>query len=321
MNPPAPILPFFCRAMSNLCAAPVAERETLRDNWRPLHCPRQIILSLPDIRHIRRIVASALKEDIADGDLTASLIPENAASTATIISRDSAVFCGAAWAAEVFHALNPDILLNWRVSDGDHIEPDQTLVELTGPSRDLLSGERAALNFLQTLSGVASVTARYVAAVAGTGVRILDTRKTIPGLRLEQKYAVLCGGGHNHRVGLYDGILIKENHIAAAGGIQPAVAAAKRIARPGVLLEVEVESMDELRQALEAGAPRMLLDNFDNDALREAVSITTNRAELEASGNITLDTIRAVAETGVDYISIGALTKHLHAVDLSMRFR
>jgi len=292
----------------------------LLDNAGIPHCPATIILPVPDQQHIRQTGSAALREDIADGDLTALLIDEDSRSTATIISRDHAVICGKLWASEVFRQLDGNINIHWRVGDGDTVAPDQPLAKLSGSSRNLLSGERAALNFLQTLSGVASETARYVAAVEGTGVRILDTRKTIPGLRLEQKYAVRCGGGHNHRVGLYDGILIKENHILAAGGIGPAVAAAKKIARPGVLLEVEVESLDELEQALQAGAPRMLLDNFDNDALREAVKITANRAELEASGNITLHNIRAVAETGVDYISIGALTKHLHAVDLSMRF-
>ncbi len=277
-------------------------------------------MSVPDQQHIRHIVSAALREDIGDGDLTASLIDEHARSAATIISREQAIFCGRRWASEVFRQLDPDIRINWLVDDGDTVTPEQPLAQLSGRSRHLLSGERAALNFLQTLSGVATLTARYVKAVENTGVRLLDTRKTIPGLRLEQKYAVTCGGGCNHRTGLYDGILIKENHIAAAGGISAAVAAAKEIARPGVLLEVEVETLDELDEALKAGAPRLLLDNFDNDTLRQAVRLCAGRAELEASGNITLDTIRAVAETGVDYISTGALTKHLRAVDLSMRF-
>lgn len=277
-------------------------------------------MKIPAKEYIRTSVLRALDEDIADGDLTAALIDPGAMSVARIISRENAVICGRDWVEMVFHELDAAIRLDWKIGDGDRVKPDQTLVELKGPSRTLLSGERVALNFLQTLSGTATVTARYVEAVKGTLTRILDTRKTIPGLRLEQKYAVTCGGGHNHRVGLYDGILIKENHIAAAGGIVPAVAAARKMAKPGVLLEVEVETLDQLQEAIDAGAPRVLLDNFDNAQLREAVKLTAGRAELEASGNMDISNIHEVAETGVDYISIGALTKHVHAVDLSMRF-
>jgi len=234
-------------------------------------------------------VRRALAEDIGPGDLTAALIPDDAISEAHVISREEAVLCGTAWFDAVFHELDPSIQITWNAGDGDRIQPDQTLCVLRGPSRALLTGERTALNFLQALSGTATTARRYADAVEGTGARILDTRKTVPGLRLAQKYAVRCGGGHNHRMGLYDAILIKENHIMAAGSITNAVVAAQAQA-PGVLIEVEVETLDELREALNAGAKRLLLDDFSLDQLREAVAITAGQAELEASGGITLDT-------------------------------
>ena len=265
-------------------------------------------------------VALALAEDIGGGDLTAALIPEDAESEATVICRDHATICGEKWFNEVFRQLDDSIQVKWLVADGDLVEPDQLLCTLSGPSRALLSGERTALNFLQTLSGTATLASSYAEAVSGTGVKVLDTRKTIPGLRRAQKYAVSCGGGHNHRIGLYDGVLIKENHILAAGSIAAAVAKARETAPAGVPVEVEVESLDEVRQALEAGADILLLDNMSGELLKQAVEINHGRAKLEASGGITLQTIRNVAETGVDFISVGEMTKQLYAVDLSMRF-
>jgi nicotinate-nucleotide pyrophosphorylase (carboxylating) len=233
------------------------------------------------------------------------------------------VLCGCAWVDEVCHQVDAGIRVTWEAKDGDLVEPNQVLCRLEGSARSLLTAERPALNFLQTLSGTATRTRRYVDAVAGTGCRILDTRKTIPGLRLAQKYAVRCAGGTNHRIGLYDGILIKENHIAAAGSIAAAIAAARAV-NSQVLLEVEVETLDELRQAFAANPDRILIDNFTLEQMREAVAMTRaykgKRIDLEASGNITLETIRPVAETGVDFISIGGLTKHVNAIDLSMRF-
>ncbi len=268
---------------------------------------------------VREDVRRALMEDVGSGDLTASLIPENARSQATVISREAAVLCGVAWFDEVFRALDPDVDIRWYVQDGGSVRPDQPLCDLEGKARALLSGERTALNFLQILSGTATTARRYADAVAGTQAQVLDTRKTLPGLRLAQKYAVACGGCRNHRKGLYDAILIKENHILAAGSIGRAVAAARR-QHPGVTVEVEVESLEELQQGLEAEADILLLDNFDTDRMAEAVALTAGRAKLEASGGITLGTIRKIAETGVDFISVGALTKDVHAVDLSMRF-
>ncbi|MCW8919424.1 MAG: carboxylating nicotinate-nucleotide diphosphorylase [Gammaproteobacteria bacterium] len=265
-------------------------------------------------------VALALAEDLGAGDLTAALIPADARSEATVICREEAVLCGCDWFNAVFAQLDTAIRIDWLLADGDRIEPNQLLCTLSGPSRALLSGERTALNFLQTLSGTATLASHYVQAVAGSGVRVLDTRKTIPGLRRAQKYAVRCGGGHNHRVGLYDGILIKENHIAAAGSIATAVAQARASAPAGVPIEVEVENLDEVGQALEAGADILLLDNMSPRLLREAVAINHGRAKLEASGGITLHNIGDIAATGVDYISVGAITKQLHAIDLSLRF-
>jgi nicotinate-nucleotide pyrophosphorylase (carboxylating) len=270
---------------------------------------------------IREQVRRALIEDVGDGDLTANLIPEQARSEATVICREQAVICGRAWFDQVFALLDESIRIDWQVAEGDKVEPNQLLCVLTGPSRPLLTGERSALNFLQTLSGTATLAHRYAEAVAGTGVKVLDTRKTIPGLRKAQKYAVSCGGCHNHRIGLYDGVLIKENHIAAAGSIAEAVAQARHHAPADIPIEVEVEDLSEVREALAAGADILLLDNMPPATLREAVQLTHGQAKLEASGGITLDNIREIAETGVDFISIGELTKHLRAVDLSMRFR
>lgn len=269
-------------------------------------------------------VANALREDIGSGDLTASLVDASAIVGATIIARESLILCGQSWVDEVFSQLDDAIIIDWYVGDGQHAEANDVICKLTGSARTLLTGERTALNFLQTLSATATTTARYVNAIDGTGARILDTRKTIPGLRLAQKYAVTCGGGQNHRVGLYDAILIKENHIKSAGGIAAAVSSAQKL-NAGVLIEVEVESLDEFREALAAGAERILLDNLTLAEMREAVAINRDgnhkMAELEASGNITLESIREIAETGVDYISTGAITKNISAIDLSMLFR
>jgi nicotinate-nucleotide pyrophosphorylase (carboxylating) len=271
----------------------------------------------PPLSAIADDVRRALAEDLGSGDVTAALVPERAAC-ATIVAREAAVLCGAPWAEACFRALDPAAQLDWRRADGDPTDAGDTVCRIRCAARALLSAERSALNFLQTLSGTATTTAAYVAAVAGTGVTLLDTRKTVPGLRLAQKYAVRCGGGSNQRMGLHDAILVKENHIAAAGSIAAAVAAARRLA-PGLLLEVEVEDLDELAQALAAEVDRVLLDDFAHDTLREAVRITAGRCPLEVSGGVDLARVRAIAETGVDYISIGALTKHVRAIDLSLR--
>lgn len=278
-------------------------------------------MALTDLAlHIQSSVRTALKEDLRDGDLTAQLIPSDAISTATIITRQQAVLCGSPWLEECFHTLDPDCDIRWSAQEGELVQPGQTLCTIKGNARALLTAERCALNFLQTLSATATATRRYVEVVAGTKAKILDTRKTLPGLRLAQKYAVTIGGGHNQRVGLYDGVLIKENHIAAAGGIHNVMKQAFSITRPGISIQIEVESLSELREALEAGAALILLDNFSLEMMREAVALSAGRAELEASGGVNLDTVRAIAETGVDRISIGALTKDIQAVDLSMRF-
>jgi nicotinate-nucleotide pyrophosphorylase (carboxylating) len=266
-------------------------------------------------------VAAALAEDVGSGDLTARLVPAGARATARVITRERAVLCGAPWVDAVFATLDRAVRVRWHAADGDAIAPGQLLFEAEGPARALLTGERAALNFVQLLSGTATAARAYVEAIAGTGCRILDTRKTLPGLRQAQKYAVRCGGGSNHRIGLYDGILIKENHIAAAGSIGAAVAAARRLAAT-VPVEVEVETLAELEQAFAAGADMALLDEFSLADLAEAVARNRRRPRplaLEASGGIDLGTVRAVAATGVDYISVGAITKHVRAVDLSMR--
>ncbi len=269
---------------------------------------------------IKEIVRQALAEDIGTGDLTAKLIPGSKRANAHVIARDSAILCGTAWFDEVFRQLDSTITIEWHTNDSDSIQSGQTICQVRGPARSVLSGERMALNFLQLLSGTATQTRRYVDAVNGTQAKILDTRKTLPALRNAQKYAVTCGGGYNHRMGLYDGILIKENHILAAGSITQAVQQAKATAPAGAMIEVEVEDLAEIKEALAVGSERLLLDNFDLETLRIAVAETRGRAKVEASGGITLENIRAVAETGVDYISIGALTKDVIAVDYSMRF-
>ena len=270
-------------------------------------------------------VALALREDLggeanAENDITASLLPADKQAQATVITREAGVFCGKRWVEEVFIQLGNQAQLTWRVADGDAIEAGQTLFEVSGPARLLLTAERTALNFVQTLSGVASEVSRYVSLLEGTQTRLLDTRKTLPGLRTALKYAVLCGGGENHRLGLSDAFLIKENHIIASGSIQLAVEKALWL-HPDVPVEVEVETLNELEQALAAGADIVMLDNFSVEQMREAVSINQGRALLEVSGNVTDQTLRSFAETGVDYISVGALTKHVRALDLSMRFR
>jgi len=263
-------------------------------------------------------VRRALAEDIGTGDITAQLIPAERLAHASVITRERAVISGSAWVDGVFRQLDPRVAVHWQVVDGEQVEAGRVLFQLEGPARALLSGERTALNFLQTLSGVATRCRHYADLVEGTGVRLLDTRKTLPGLRLAQKYAVTCGGCHNHRIGLYDAFLIKENHIAACGGIAEAIAAAHRIA-PGKPVEVEVESLGELEQALAAGGGIVMLDELSLEDMRTAVAINAGRAKLEASGGISDETLRSIAETGVDYISIGALTKHVQAIDLSMR--
>ncbi len=264
-------------------------------------------------------VRRALEEDIGSGDITAALIPADQQARARVIAREVATVCGRDWVNEVFRQVDPEVTVHWQVADGDRVEADQTLFTLDGPARSLLTGERCALNFLQTLSGTATRSHYYSELVRGTEVRLLDTRKTLPGLRNAQKYAVGCGGCYNHRIGLYDAFLIKENHIAACGSIAQAVAQA-RTNEPDKPVEVEVENLDEFRQALDAGADTIMLDNFSLSDMRKAVQDSRGKAKLEASGGITDETLRSYAETGVDYISIGALTKDCKSIDLSMRF-
>ncbi|MCI0400364.1 MAG: carboxylating nicotinate-nucleotide diphosphorylase [Gammaproteobacteria bacterium] len=270
---------------------------------------------LPD--DIDAVVSQALREDLGEGDLTALLITEEASASAHVRSREAAILCGTAWFDRVFQQLDARVQITWHLQDGQEVSADQTVCTLLGPTHALLSGERTGLNFLQTLSGTATATRAYVEALRGIEVKLLDTRKTIPGLRNAQKYAVLCGGGHNHRIGLYDGILIKENHLLASGGIQNAVRAAKA-KHPDLPVEVEVETLNQLEEAIEASADIVLLDNFAAPTLRKAVALTRGRAKLEASGSIELSNVREIAKTGVDFISIGSLTKHLHAIDMSM---
>ncbi|MDR1662101.1 MAG: carboxylating nicotinate-nucleotide diphosphorylase [Azoarcus sp.] len=283
--------------------------------------------SFPDYitdAEIERNVAAALAEDVGDGDLTAQLVPAGGIARAAVVSRENAVLCGSAWFERCFKKLDPTVVTDWRFRDGERLSPGQRVCEIEGPARVLLTGERTALNFLQLLSGVAGKTRQYADAVAGTPARIVDTRKTLPGLRLAQKYAVRCGGGGNHRIGLFDAILIKENHILAAGGIAAALSAAREIARSSgrcEFIQIEVENLDGLRQALDAGADMILLDNMSPGEMREAVAAARGKAMLEASGNVRLETVRAIAETGVDRISVGSLTKDVRALDLSMRFR
>ena len=274
----------------------------------------------PSAEAIAAQVRQALAEDLGGGDLTAALIPPKTQARARVVIRENAILCGSDWFSEVFHQLDPGLVLEWSARDGERLQAGQAVCEIRGKARPILSGERTALNFLQTLSGTASLANRFVAAVSGTSAVILDTRKTIPGLRLAQKYAVRCGGASNHRVGLFDAVLIKENHVRAAGSISAALRAAASATEEGVMIEVEVESLDELAEALAAGAQRILLDNFDNAALREAVAFNGGRARLEASGGVNLDTVRGIAQTGVDFISVGQLTKDVSATDFSMLF-
>ena len=272
----------------------------------------------PDLAQVADDVARALAEDIGDGDVTAALLPASAHGTMQLSCREDAVLAGRDWFDGCFRALDPMVTLNWSANDGDRIAAGSTLCRIEGAARALLSAERCALNFLQTLSATATAAARCVMAVSGTRAVILDTRKTLPGLRQAQKYAVRCGGARNHRLGLFDAVLIKENHIAAAGGIAAAIAAARRL-QPQLLIEVEVESADELEQALAAVPDRIMLDDFDLDGIAAAVRRVAGRVPLEVSGGVDLAHVRAIAETGVDFISIGALTKHVHAIDLSLR--
>lgn len=268
---------------------------------------------------IQRNVAASLAEDVGTGDLTARLIAADTEARGRVITREDAVICGTAWFDAAFSALSPAATVTWHVRDGDEAEAGMVLCDVVARAQVLLTAERTALNFLQLLSGTATVTRRFVNAVAGTRAKIVDTRKTLPGLRLAQKFAVAVGGGTNHRVGLYDGILIKENHIIAAGGIREVVAEARIIAPSNVFIEVEVEDLDQLQEALDAGVKMVLLDNMSLEQMREAVRLTDGRAELEASGGVSLEKVRAIAETGVDRISIGALTKDVRALDLSLR--
>lgn len=268
---------------------------------------------------VQRSVAASLAEDIGTGDLTARLIPASRNARGRVITREEAVLCGTAWFDATFAALEPDASVIWHARDGERLKPGQLLCEVDASARALLTAERTALNFVQLLSGTATLTATFVAAVAGTKAKIVDTRKTLPGLRLAQKYAVRVGGGTNHRVGLYDGILIKENHIIAAGSIKAVIEQARSYAPSNVFIEVEVEDLAQLDEALAAGAKMILLDNMDLNQMRAAVALNDGRAELEASGGVNLERVRAIAETGVDRISIGSLTKDLRAIDLSLR--
>ena len=269
--------------------------------------------------NIKEQVKTALQEDIGSGDITADLIPEKNQSTATVICRDNATLAGVAWFNEVFQQIDSRVEINWSFQDGDAVKANSTLCTLKGNARSLLSGERAALNFVQTLSATATLTHQFAAAIKGTQTRILDTRKTLPNLRDAQKYAVLCGGGKNHRIGLYDMILIKENHIMAAGSISNAVSQAKQL-HPEIRVEVETENLGEFREASKAGADIIMLDNFNLKTMREAVEENNGHVILEASGGVNLETVRPIAETGVDFISVGQITKDIYAVDLSMRF-
>src|ERR1700761_6030524 len=275
-------------------------------------------IEAPNPNVVRRDVQRALDEDIGSGDATADLLPADAIATARVITREDAVIAGCAWFDACFDLLDPSVRVKWECRDGERVAANDLLCTLKGPARALVSGERCALNFLQALSGTATVTASYVDAIRGTNATILDTRKTLPGLRIAQKYAVRCGGGSNHRIGLFDAMLIKENHIAAAGSLAGAVRAARE-RHPDLLLEVEVENFDELREALAAGADRVMLDEFSLQDIRRAVAEVDGKTQLEVSGGVSLESLPALAATGVDFISIGALTKHLRAIDLSMR--
>lgn len=276
----------------------------------------------PDPKEVARNVEAALAEDVGAGDLTAALIPEATRLRTAVIAREAAVVSGRPWFDAVYEALDPSVEIAWAVSDGAKVAADATLCRVEGPARSVLTGERAALNFLQLMSGTATVTAEYVAALGGAKTKLLDTRKTVPGLRAAQKYAVRCGGGYNHRLGLHDAMIIKENHIAAAGAIGAAVARAREVAahREVAFVEVEVETLAELDEALASGATRIMLDDFALEDIERALALAAGRAELEVSGSVTLETLPALAATGVDYISVGGLTKHVRAIDLSMRF-
>ncbi|UPG95712.1 carboxylating nicotinate-nucleotide diphosphorylase [Luteibacter aegosomatissinici] len=280
--------------------------------------PPNLAGALPPASEILADIDRAFAEDIGPGDATADLLDPNASATAVLTCREDAVLCGTAWFDAAFRKLDPAVQIEWLAADGDRIAAGSAICHIAGKARALVTAERSALNFLQLLSATATVTSRYADAIAGTKARVLDTRKTIPGLRRAQKYAVLCGGGTNHRIGLFDAMMLKENHIIAAGGIPAAVRDARRI-HPSLPLIVEVETLDELAQALQAGADRALLDNFTPAMLKEAVEFTAGRMPLEVSGNVEIDTIRAIAETGVDFISSGALTKNVRAIDLSLR--
>ena len=264
-------------------------------------------------------VNQALREDVGPGDITAGLIDESTQLNARVITREHAVIAGQRWVNAVYSSLDKNVVISWNVKDGDKVEPNQTLFTISGPARSILTGERSALNFLQLLSATASITNQYVERISHTSCRLLDTRKTIPGLRMAQKYAVTCGGGKNHRIGLYDAFLIKENHIAACGGIRNAVENAKK-SHPNCPIEVEVENLDELDQAQKAGANIIMLDNFTPELMKKAVQVRAKGVKFEASGNVNLETISSIAETGVDFISVGALTKNIKAIDLSMRY-
>ncbi|MBN8432188.1 carboxylating nicotinate-nucleotide diphosphorylase [Microbulbifer salipaludis] len=277
--------------------------------------------NIPNLQQdIHRAVRDALAEDIGDGDITAQLIPQDREARARVITREDCVFCGRAWVEEVFRQLDPALQVIWHVADGERVTANSTLFELAGNARSILTGERCALNFVQTLSGTATTAAAYAALTQGSDIKILDTRKTIPGLRTAQKYAVLCGGCSNHRIGLYDAFLIKENHIAAAGGIANAVRQAHQI-KPGALVEVEVESLDELRQALDAGADVIMLDEFTDEMTAEALQLAKGRAKIEISGSVNEARLQQLSGLAVDYISSGSLTKHLRAIDLSLRLQ
>lgn len=273
---------------------------------------------MPSSEYVKGLVSLALSEDIGSGDITAGLVEPDRKARARVISRESGILCGTQFVDTVFSIIDPELEVTWHKQDGDSLIENDLLLTVDGHARPILTGERTALNFLQLLSGTATLASRYAEAVKGTDVRLLDTRKTIPGLRVAQKYAVSCGGCHNHRIGLFDAFLIKENHIEACGGIGAAIARAREIA-PGKPVEVEVENLREMSQAIDAAADRIMLDNFDEDLLREAVAINKGRSELEASGNVGLHNLRAIAETGVDFISIGALTKTVQPLDLSLR--
>ena len=304
-----------------MAAAAIGRMEVDADVRIPghIHSTADIMLSEQLRVEIQRNIAASLAEDIGTGDLTARLVAADTEARGRVITREDAVICGTAWFDAAFAALSPAAVVHWHVKDGDTVQAGQVLCDIVARARVLLTAERTALNFLQLLSGTATVTRRFVDAVAGTRARIVDTRKTLPGLRLAQKYAVAIGGGTNHRVGLYDGILIKENHIIAAGSVARVMEEAKKIAPSNVFIEIEVENLDQLEEALAAGAKMILLDNMDLATMREALRITAGRAELEASGGVNLEKVRAIAETGVDRISIGSLTKDVRALDLSLR--